>query len=459
VSLNVHAAANPGAYVGTDFSSAQAASALRLAQQGGNAHLRILDDSFAAFAQREDLPAFDSISLHGIWSWISADNQRLLLSILQQRVKPGGVVYVSYNCMPGWANVQPLQKLLWLYDHHLPQAGDDQARIQRAIELTQGLFATQPAYVQAAGEPLHAQCKALSDNPTYLAHEYLNDHWQAPYFSDVAQAMREIRLDFACSSNVLLQLDALYLTEAQRALLSGVASARLREQLFDYCVNTQFRTDLYVRGVQRLSPEAQRLQLADQDVVLCVPAEHAQFKVQTHLGEFAPHDNQYDCVRDVLAADGACPKRLGDVLDVALQHGLNAERAMRAIVTLAGNGSLLACQPSQARGAVASRCRAFNLAVCAHAIEDEQVSVLASPVTGAGIGGIDRTERLFTLAHLRGQDAVALAQDGLQRAGATLVDAEDKPITDAARIHAQLQRQYQEYQIATLPLLSALGIV
>lgn len=65
VSVNINAASNPGQYVATDFNPAHAAHARGMASHpGGN--LRLHDDSFEQLLARDDLPQFDSISLHGI---------------------------------------------------------------------------------------------------------------------------------------------------------------------------------------------------------------------------------------------------------------------------------------------------------------------------------------------------------------------------------------------------------
>jgi hypothetical protein len=78
ISVNIHAAANPGQYVGTDFNPVHAENARGLASQAGG-NTRLYDDSFAQLLARNDLPEFDSISLHGIWSWITQDNRRVII--------------------------------------------------------------------------------------------------------------------------------------------------------------------------------------------------------------------------------------------------------------------------------------------------------------------------------------------------------------------------------------------
>lgn len=70
VSINIHATCNEAKFYGTDFNPAHAAHANQLAEQSHVEHF-FYDDSFEELLNRQDLPMFDSISLHGIWSWIS----------------------------------------------------------------------------------------------------------------------------------------------------------------------------------------------------------------------------------------------------------------------------------------------------------------------------------------------------------------------------------------------------
>jgi len=79
VSINIHAAAVPGEFWGTDFNPSQAAHARALAQASGSGAI-LLDDSFAELAARPDLPEFDMIALHGIWTWVSEENRRVINS-------------------------------------------------------------------------------------------------------------------------------------------------------------------------------------------------------------------------------------------------------------------------------------------------------------------------------------------------------------------------------------------
>src|SRR3546814_6259015 len=114
LSLNINAATSSGQFFGTEFNPSQAAYAVQVARAGGKA-LRIFDDSFEDFAPRDDLPQFEIIALHGIWSWVSQEARQAIVDTVRDRLKPGGILYISYNCKPGWAPIEPLRHLLNLH--------------------------------------------------------------------------------------------------------------------------------------------------------------------------------------------------------------------------------------------------------------------------------------------------------------------------------------------------------
>ncbi|MEI7457607.1 MAG: class I SAM-dependent methyltransferase [Nitrosomonadales bacterium] len=94
LSVNFHAAASNSTWYATDFNPTQAGFAQSLARaSGASAHLT--DEAFTDFCYRTDLPEFDSIGLHGIWSWISDENRRVIVDFVRRKLKVGGVLYIS----------------------------------------------------------------------------------------------------------------------------------------------------------------------------------------------------------------------------------------------------------------------------------------------------------------------------------------------------------------------------
>lgn len=157
LSASIIAAANPQIEVhAVDFNPEHIAGARLLADDGrvANAHFHEL-----AFADLNDDPAltgmFDMITLHGIYSWISTNNRSHIVKFIRRRLKPGGLVYVSYNTLPGWAPVMPLRRLM--FDHANLRKGPIAPRVSDALAFAEDLKVAGAGYFSqnpALGERL-----------------------------------------------------------------------------------------------------------------------------------------------------------------------------------------------------------------------------------------------------------------------------------------------------------------
>ncbi|MFN5608625.1 MAG: methyltransferase domain-containing protein [Holosporales bacterium] len=177
LSLNIHAASVPGEYWGTDINPVHAAGAAEMAAAAGS-NLRVLDSSFEELAARDDLPEFDVITLHGIWSWISDANRRTIVDIAKRRLAVGGILYISYNSTPGWSAAMPLRHLMTL--HAELASGEAQgvvSKVEAALGFAQSVVDAKARYF-AANPAVAEQLKRISEqNRHYLAHEYFNADW------------------------------------------------------------------------------------------------------------------------------------------------------------------------------------------------------------------------------------------------------------------------------------------
>lgn len=71
-------------------------------------------------AATTDLPKFDFITLHGLYSWVGNEVRAHLRAFLRRHLKPGGMVMVSYNALPGWASLQPIREMAHAYAARAP---------------------------------------------------------------------------------------------------------------------------------------------------------------------------------------------------------------------------------------------------------------------------------------------------------------------------------------------------
>jgi SAM-dependent methyltransferase len=147
LSVNIHAAATGGRFWGTDFNPSHAANAQSLVEASG-AELTALDHSFEELAARTDLPEFDIIALHGIWSWISDANRNSIVDIAKRHLKPGGLFYISYNVTPGWSPAIPLRHLL---TEHAARSGQGLIvnRINSSLSFAQQVVDAGASYFKA----------------------------------------------------------------------------------------------------------------------------------------------------------------------------------------------------------------------------------------------------------------------------------------------------------------------
>lgn len=457
VSINIHAAANAGHYVGTDFNPAHAAHASGLAASY-SADSRLYDDSFEQLLAREDLPQFDSISLHGIWTWISRDNHKLIAEFARRQLKPAGVLYISYNCFPGWSPSAPLRQLFTLHDRFASAAKTGTARVDAALQFSEALLKANPLYAQAVPN-LDAKFKTIQgQNRQYVAHEYFNRDWNCMYFTDVVDALAPGKLEFATTALPFDTVDAINLSADAQTFLQGIDHPIMREQARDYFVNQQFRKDLYVRGATRLTASEQRDRMLNTRVVLLQTADSVPSKVTGALGEATLQQEIYAPLLEALSAKANAPKTLRQ-LGTAVPS-LNYGALSQAISILVGMGAVAPCQSEAAEKQAQNRCNALNQHLCLQAQFEKRVEFLASPVTGGGVM-VSRFEQLFLLSIKQGKKQPAeWAQQVWQllaSQGERLV-TEGKILETAEANLAELTRQAEAFAEKSLGVLKALRV-
>lgn len=456
VSINIHATANPGSFVGTDFHPGMAAHAIELATAANNG-ARLYDDSFEQLLARNDLPQFDSISLHGIWTWVSRDNQKLIVEFARRHLKPGGMLYVSYNCFPGWSPSAPLRNLFSLHDRFANASARSDERIDAALQFSEALLAANPKYA-AAAPSLGARLQSIKGQDRhYVAHEYFNRDWNCMYFADMVDALAPAKLDYATTAVPLDSVAPLNLSAEGMDFLETIEHPIMREQARDYFVNQHFRRDLYVRGATRLSAAERRARMLLSRFALLQPWETVAGSVTGPAGEATLQAEIYGPVLDALAAQNYAAKSMRQLLS---ETALAYDDLEQALAVLIGMGAVAPCQSEAAESQVSGRCAALNLQLCKRSLYGANIQTLASPVTGGGVT-VSRFQQLFLISIKQGKQQPAewaqLAWSVISEQGEVLVDNGQPLLTAEANI-AALTAQAQVFAERTLPVLRALKI-
>ena len=283
VTANILAATHPqGIFHGIDFMPAHIDHARRLAAEAGTTNLR-LDLADFATATELDLPPFDYIVAHGVYSWVDAAGQAALRGFIDRHLKPGGLVYISYNAMPGWARDLPFQHLVRELGTTLP--GDAAAGFAAAAAIARALAdAGAPALLPSA---TLADLKARPQDyaPAYLVHEFMHAGWRPLYVTEMRPQMAAIGLAPVGSATLIENFDALVFGESARAILSEIADPDARELIRDFLLDQRLRRDVFDRGNRRLDPAERARRLLASSYGLARPAATIGYSIKTVAGE------------------------------------------------------------------------------------------------------------------------------------------------------------------------------
>lgn len=458
LSINIHAAASHSHWYGTDFNPAQAGFAQELQRKSG-ASATLLDEDFEAFCGRSDLPDFDSISLHGTWSWVSDKNRSVIVDFIRRKLKVGGVLYISYNTHPGWAPMIPVRDLLTGYANSQVAAGlGTPGRIDAALGFVEKLLVANPSYLQGNSGVAERLINLKGENPSYLAHEYFTRDWSPMTFSTMAHWLAPAKLDYACSANYLDVVDFINLSSEQQALLERISDPIFRQSVRDFCVNQHFRKDYWVKGARRLSSVEQLESLRAVQVMLVQPITEIYLSVTTHLGEVKLDESIYNPILEVMADHQS--RSLAN-LELTLAGQLDFFQLLQAVLVLSGLGVLMSVQSIESIKFSQEPSEKLNKALLERARLSKDIYALASPVTGGGIL-IGRSRQLFLLALQQGikqtADWANFAWEIMAAEGHQLTK-DGRQLETAEENLRELNLWAERFAEQQLPILSALKII
>lgn len=458
VAVNFHAAATPGKFYGTDFNPAHAAHANELCN-ASKCNAKFFDDSFEQMLNRDDLPQFDSISLHGIWSWISTENQKIIVEFAKKFLKPGGVFYNSYNCYPGWAAKSPLRELLILYDKFVGETESNTVkRVDGALNFTKELLSKNPIYARTIPGLEKTLAEMTKENHNYLAHEFFNRDWICMYFTEVAEILSAAKLDFACTAQPLDLLDQANFDPEAIEFLNKIQNPIMKEQAKDYFINRQFRKDIFVRGARKLSQAERRNRLMNMNFVLMTTAD-IDMKCVVARGEITFNNPDFEKAIEFLRSDNYRPKKFFDLLKN--NPSVNVSNIEQIINFLVSTDKMMPCQTEETIKKVKANCDRLNNYLIKRAENVGEINGLASPVIG-GAYPIGRFEQIFIDSYKNGvrksEDLAKRAWKIVESQGQRLLK-DGKTVESAEENLKLFDEMAKKFLNLMLPIVKALQIV
>lgn len=384
----------------------------------------------------------------------------MLVDFIRRKLRVGGVLYISYNTLPGWAAFAPMRHLMTEHSEIIGAEGlGIVSRIDGAIEFAEKLLATNPLFSRA--NPLVGdRIKKIKDqNRHYLAHEYFNRDWHPMHFATMAKCLEPARLHYACSAHYLDHIEGINLTTEQQEFLKEIKDPLFRESVRDFMVNQQFRRDYWVKGARRLSSLDQAEALRNHRVMLIQYRPDLSLKVTGSLGEATMNEGIYNPILDLLADHK--PRTLGWLEQSLKEKEITFPHIIQAVMVLTGGGQVCGVQEDAVINKMKKTSRALNIHLMTKARSSNDITTLTAPVTGGGIT-VGRFEQLFLLALTQGKkQPVEWAHSVwqiLQAQGQKLVKEGHTLESDGENI-AELTEQAEAFARKQLPILKALQVV
>ena len=400
-------------------------------------------------------PISMSSPLHGVYTWVAAPVRADIHQFIRAKLLAGGVVYNSYNVLPGWATALPIQHLLMEVANR--SSRDSLSTIKEGLALLNSLLEKGSAFAtQSPG--IKSRIDAMSQHdPAYLVHEFLNEGWQPLFVTDVMANFSDAKLTYIGSATLPEnQLDLCVQRDLQ-PIVNAAPDVAMRELLKDYATNKQFRRDIYVKGHQLLPQREQRLRFESLIFASTLQSKALPEKFTVSIGAITPNLKAMTTFMEAIAET---PVTCGELISRAAKNGMGETDAVLLLLLSVNEGIVSPVRPDHA-GIPRDACDRLNKVIFDLAASADSHGFVASPVLGSAIptAFLDRLVAPLVIENPAADDLEIsrLAFERLELAGQSFRrDGQLLPKTDEnIRSLAGPVREFREFR---LPRWRALGI-
>jgi SAM-dependent methyltransferase len=445
-----------GEFVGIDFNPEHIAHARGLSEAAGLKNVRFEEADFLTLAKAwpGEYGRFDYVALHGILSWVSASLRRAITDCINHCLRPGGLVYASYNALPGWLPSLALQHFLSRYQTSygltsVPAIREGFAFMQQMKGVNAGLFQTQPFLADRMEATLKSE-------QAYLVQEYLHENWKCFWFSEVVEELSAAKLGFVGTATLPEAFLPGVLPEPMRNLVTQQADQIFRQEVIDACINQAFRRDIFQRGIHRPWPlrNAERMRQIKLRLINRPAADH-QFAFTTSFGTINKNPEEIWLLLNSLS-EGV--RTVGELHGLAPFAGQSIAHLLQSIALLL-NADILGLVNE---GYDIKTVMRFNRAVVQAVAAGAPYNHLAAAQTGSGLAvSISAMLLLDALASGVAAQPNPLAdalQQRLTALGRSMSNKEGQPLTDPEAIKAELLQAAEKFLAGILPTWKQLGV-
>lgn len=428
VTTTLLAACNPpGDFHAIDARAVMIEKGLALAADGKVKNVTFHQAAIEAALQL-NLPQFDYVVVHGVYSWVPLRERALVLAFLRKFLKVGGAVYVTYNARPGAAHLEPFRRLF------RETGGDTGKRLAATRDVYKRLFdAKAPALAQGAVPP--DKLSRLGElPPDAIGSDYANPFAEALYVTDVISDFAAIDCVLAGAAETTEQVGVLMAHEPFKSILERMPTAAGRELAKDYLLDTGYRRDVFVRGGRRLAADNRDAVLGGIAFALEQPAANVRYDRRVPFGE-VKFDNPHAHALVAALAEG--PRTLGALVEQGSARGEDPNAVAANVHALLLTQQIRPVY--RASREAADGARVMAAAIRARALTPEAIGFL--PTAHGTAFHVPMADQLFLEAP-RGQNSDALVAHAEKRMEAAGQSPNRDALEKRARIFQRMTRYY-----------------
>jgi methyltransferase-like protein/SAM-dependent methyltransferase len=260
-----------GEFIGIDASSKQIDLGLEVINSVGINNTRLIAADFSQY--NEELGKFDYIILHGVYSYVPDSVKDAILSIASKNLNPGGITYISYNCLPGWGMRSALRDMMLMHTSGIP---DLLGRVAQAKALVKFLAEScDPETPYGKYLALELELIAKADDAS-IAKEFLQAESDAVYFTDFLTAASNHNLIYLGDADVASMLVDNLPIQAANTIKSLGMNILATEQYMDFLRNRMFRNTLLCQASSTLNRSIDPSRLKDLHITSLINLKETQ---------------------------------------------------------------------------------------------------------------------------------------------------------------------------------------
>ncbi|MCV6637774.1 class I SAM-dependent methyltransferase [Candidatus Albibeggiatoa sp. nov. NOAA] len=203
----------------------------------------------------EDLGQFDYIIAHGLYSWIGEKERHHLMQLLSKLLSKNGIIYISYNILPGWQQDKTIRDLLF---YHLEPVTDFSERVIQGKQLLKKLQNQLENRFDEQSLQFRKKLDYLIDlDDDYFAHEHLEPNNYTPYFHEFMQHALQHNLQYVTDANIQFCQENYHFPDIEQIGSEFIQ----QEQYMDGLKNRAYRESVLCHADIELSPKIQLDQL------------------------------------------------------------------------------------------------------------------------------------------------------------------------------------------------------